>query len=98
MTENLLSPFQDEKFNKTYRFVLMVTVFVFVYIFAITFIPMPIDAKDNVKTVLIFLLGYLSANGNYLTGGNPKTPAPPATAGPITGNDTVNVNAQDIAK
>jgi hypothetical protein len=83
MAETILSPFEDEKFNKIYRFVLLVTICVFIYIFAITFIPISADAKDNVKTVLIFLLGYLSANGNYLTGGNPSLKKP-------DGNPTIN--------
>lgn len=93
MANTLLSPFEDDKFNKIYRFVLLTTFVVFLYIFCITFFPVPQDAKDNVKTVLIYLLGYMTAGSNYLTGGNPSAKKPDTTpsAGPITGNDTVNV-------
>lgn len=81
----------DDKFTKIYRFVLLVTLAVFAYVFCISFLPIPQDAKDNVKTILIFLLGYLSANGNYLTGGNP-TPKKPDTVTPVTNADSVTVN------
>lgn len=91
MADTLLSPFEDEKFNKIYRFVLLITLVIFAYLFCISFFPVPQDAKDNVKTILIFLLGYLSANGNYLTGGNPSAKKPDPQV-PVTGdNPTVNV-------
>lgn len=70
------SPFDDEKFNKIYRFVVLTSVIIFVYIFAISFIPIDKENKDNIKTVLIFLLGYLSSNGAYLTSGNPGAKKP----------------------
>lgn len=64
---------EDLKFQRIYRFVILVTCLVFLYIFLISFLPIDKENKDNIKTVLIFLLGYLSANGQYLTGGNPST-------------------------
>lgn len=85
MADNLLSPFEDDKFNKIYRFVLLTTFVVFLYIFCITFFPVPQDAKDNVKTVLIYLLGYMTAGSNYLTGGNPSAKKPD--------QPTINTNA-----
>lgn len=88
---DLLSPFDDDKFNKTYRFVLMTTAVVFVYIFCISFVPIPQDAKDNVKTVLIYLLGYMTAGSQYLTGGNPS-PKKPDTTTPVNGDNTTVVN------
>lgn len=64
----------------------------FLYIFAVSFIPVEGENKDNIKTVLIFLLGYLSANGNYLTGGNPSPKK--ADVLPITGDNTeLNINS-----
>ena len=67
----------DLKFIRIYRFIVLTTVLTFVYIFCVSFLSISNENKDNIKTVLIFLLGYLSGNGNYLTGGNPKANSAP---------------------
>lgn len=79
----------DIKFQQIYRFVVLVTVLVFTYLFVISFIPIGPDNRDNIKTILIFLLGYLSANGQYLTGGNPSAKKTDATV-LQTGDSPVN--------
>lgn len=78
---------EEIKFTQIYKFVILITIIVLAYLFCVSFMPINADNKDNVKTILIFLLGYLSANGNYLTGGNPAVKKQD-----VNNADTVNVN------
>jgi hypothetical protein len=63
---------QKDHFDKTFWYTVGCTFFGLLYVFLITFTPIP---KENVRfadTALGFFLGTLIANCvNYLTGGNP---------------------------
>lgn len=45
---------------------------ILVYVGAITFFPIPKENQRFVDIALAFLLGFVSANASYLTGGNPS--------------------------
>lgn len=85
---DIKAPFEDEKFNKIYRFVILTTMCVFIYLFCASFLPINDANKDNIKTILIFLLGYMSGNSSYLTSGNPSATKKPETP-PIVGDGNV---------
>jgi hypothetical protein len=91
---DLKHPFEEDKFNKIYHFIISTTGLILVYLAAVSFVPISVDNRDNVKTILIYLLGYMSANGGFLTSGNaPANNKKPDTT--VTGDSpTVNVQPQ----
>lgn len=63
---------QDEKhFSLIYWYILMVSSFVLAYVLLITFLPIPEKNQRFVDITLAFLLGFISSNSQYLTGGSP---------------------------
>lgn len=83
MSEN-----KDSHFSLTFWFVAGTTFFVLLYIPAITFFPIPKENQRFVDIALAFLLGYISSNASYLTGGNPTTGKKP-----MEGTTTAEVSA-----
>lgn len=70
MTE--IKDMEHRRFSMIYRFIFFNTIVVFVYVAAITFIPIPKENQRFADTILGFLLGTLLAGGNsYLLGGSP---------------------------
>ena len=63
----------DEHFKRIYQYITTVTYIVLAYVIAITFIPIPKESQRFVDISLAFLLGFLSSNSQYLTGGNPSS-------------------------
>lgn len=62
----------DEKhFSLIYWYILMVSLFVLAYVLLITFLPIPEKNQRFVDITLAFLLGFISSNSQYLTGGSP---------------------------
>ncbi len=73
----------DQHFKSTARFINVSAFVVLGYVILVTFVPIP---KENLRFVdisLAFLLGWMSNNSSYLTGGNPgqnkKQTQPPGT-------------------
>lgn len=66
-------PVIDTHFDKIFRFVERTTFWVLLYVVLITFLPIPKENQRFVDIALAFLLGFISSNGSYLTGGNSNT-------------------------
>lgn len=74
---------QKDHFDKIYSYIVFTSLVVLAYVVAITFFPIPKENQRFVDIALAFLLGWISANGGYLTGGTPpiqrKAPETPGT-------------------
>lgn len=70
-----------DHFDKTYWFITGTSLMVLLYVVAITFLPIPKENQRFVDIALAFLLGFISANASYLTGGNPANSKKPAAGG-----------------
>lgn len=71
----------DPHFSKIFWYISASSFFVFLYIAAITFLPIPKDNQRFADTILGFLLGTVLAGGaGYLVGGTPQSikKSPPA--------------------
>jgi hypothetical protein len=61
-----------ERFNKTFGYICFTTVFVLLYILAVTFIPIPEKNQRYADIALGFLIGTVLTGGMmWLTGGSP---------------------------
>ena len=87
----------DQHFDKIYQFISRSAALVLLYVIAITFVPIPKENQRFVDIALAFLLGWLSANSQYLTGGTPqqKKQDAPAASGTISGDLKVTPAATD---
>lgn len=63
-----------DNFDKIYWYVAGSSLVVLLYVVAITFFPIPKENQRFVDIALAFLLGFISANSSYLTGGTPTQP------------------------
>lgn len=79
---------KDHHFDKTYWFITGTSLMVLLYVVAITFLPIPKENQRFVDIALAFLLGFISANASYLTGGNPAS-----SKKPTPGSTTAEINA-----
>jgi hypothetical protein len=80
-------PPENHQFKMIAIFIFCTVGVVLLYVIAITFIPIPKENQRFVDISLAFLLGWISANSSYLTGGSPQqTKKPPAI--PDTSNTT----------
>ena len=89
---------KDHFENKTFWFIAGSTFLVLAYVAAVTFFPIPKENQRFVDIALAFLLGFISANASYLTGGTPTTakkPAGPGTTAEINASITTTPNEQD---
>ena len=72
-----------DHFDKTFWYICGTTGLILIYVILITFFEIPEKNQRFVDIALAFLLGFISANSSYLTGGNPngskKTADPNAT-------------------
>ena len=63
---------EDNKFNKTFWYIVYITTIVFTYIFCVTFFPIPEKNQRFVDIAFGFLLGTVLGNATaYLLGGSP---------------------------
>lgn len=67
-----------DHFDKTFWYISGTSLIVLIYVIMITFFPIPKENQRFVDIALAFLLGFISANASYLTGGNPNAPKKPA--------------------
>lgn len=83
---------QKDHFDKIYLYVCITSLVVLIYVLCITFLPIPEKNQRFVDIALAFLLGFISSNSGYLTGGNPlqtkKTETPGQTTASITADIT----------
>lgn len=63
---------EPDHFNITSSFIRWTTAAVLLYVFVITFFPIPKENQRFVDIALAFMLGWISSNSSYLTGGNPQ--------------------------
>lgn len=88
----------EQHFDKTYRFIIFITSFVFIYILLVTFVTIPEKNIRFVDTAFGFLLGTVLAGGvGWLLGGSPEKKKEP----PMTDNSTsiqTNVDTLEIKK
>lgn len=74
---------QKDHFEKIYLYVCATSLLVLIYVISITFFEIPEKNQRFVDISLAFLLGFISSNSSYLTGGNPlqqkKTETPSGT-------------------
>lgn len=78
-----------DHFDKTFWYIAGTSLVVLLYVVAITFFPIPKENQRFVDIALAFLLGFISANASYLTGGNPSMTKKPNG----TGTTTAEINA-----
>lgn len=80
----------NNKFNKTFWYIVYITTLVFVYIFCVTFIPIPEKSQRFVDIAFGFLLGTVLGNAtSYLLGGSPEDKKKEAMALPSPENTTI---------
>jgi hypothetical protein len=83
-----------EHFNKIYWFICSACLFVFAYVWAITFYPIPADNVRFADTCLGFMLGTVLAGCiAYLVGGNPTISKRPTETPKGTTTAEVNITA-----
>lgn len=88
---------KEEHFTKIFRFVILAFLMIMVYIFGVTFLPIPKDNAQYAHSALGFLLGVLSSVVVYLVGGNPSTNKKTDIATGTTGTTIIN-NSEPINK
>jgi len=69
---------EERHFRSIFTYIAAITVIVLLYVMCITFIPIPKENQRFVDIALAFLLGFISSNSQYLTGGNPKKTETPS--------------------
>lgn len=79
---------KDKHFDRTFLYISISAGVVLLYVFLITFLPIPEKNQRFVDIALAFLLGWMSSNAAYLTGGNPN-----AVKKPPTGETTAEISA-----
>lgn len=87
----------NNHFDKTFWYIAGTTFAIFLYVALITFLDIPEKNQRFVDIALAFLLGRVSSNDSYLTGGNPtavKKPAENSGGDPIGNGDTVTVTKE----
>lgn len=87
-----------DHFDKTFWYIAGTSLVVLLYVVAITFFPIPKENQRFVDIALAFLLGFISANASYLTGGNPsaiKKPTGTGTTAEISASITTNPDEQE---
>jgi len=67
---------QDNHFDKIFWYIAGATFLVLLYVMLITFFPVPEKSQRFVDIALAFLLGWVSSNSQYLTGGNAMSKKP----------------------
>lgn len=60
-----------DHFDKIFWYVVGTSAFILCYVLLITFLDIPEKNQRFVDIALAFLLGFVSSNSSYLTGGNP---------------------------
>lgn len=64
--------FEQQKFNKTYLYVVGLTAIIIVFLAALIFMPIPESHQHNSDMLLIFLMTSLGAASGYLIGASPS--------------------------
>jgi hypothetical protein len=84
-----------DHFDKTFWYIAGTTATILTYIILVTFLQVPKENQRFVDIALAFLLGRMSSNDSYLTGGTPSQPKKPITdstvSDAITNGDQVTV-------
>lgn len=80
----------DHQFKRTSLFIFCTVGLVLIYVFLITFVPIPKENQRFVDISLAFLLGWISNNSSYLTGGNPQQSKKTTPLAPPPTSDTAN--------
>lgn len=78
-----------DHFDKTFWYICGTSFIILCYVMMITFFPIPEKNQRFVDIALAFLLGFISANASYLTGGNPNAPKRPVES---TGTTTADIS------
>lgn len=66
----------DQHFEKIFRFIDRTTLLILIYVVLVTFVPIPKENQRFVDIALAFLLGFISSNSQYLTGGTATSKKP----------------------
>jgi len=85
-------------FEKTFYFICGTSFIVLMYVILITFFAIPKENQRFVDIALAFLLGFISANASYLTGGNPSQRKAPEGTTTVEANITTTTQAADENK
>lgn len=85
---------EDKHFILIYRYVFICTLVVLGYVIVITFLPIPEKNQRFVDIALAFLLGWVSGNSQYLTGGNPTGKKPDSIIA-SSQNTTINTKKDE---
>lgn len=72
MANNTEISFEQQKFNKTYLYVVGLTAVIIVFLAALIFMPIPEQHQHNSDMLLIFLMTSLGAASGYLIGASPS--------------------------
>lgn len=88
-----------DHFDKIFWYIAGTAFAVILFVFMITFFQIPEKNQRFVDIALAFLLGFISSNTSYLTGGNPsqvkKAPNEPGSSGEeIKNGDQVTVTKE----
>lgn len=83
-----------DHFDKTYWYICGTSLIVLIYVISITFFVIPKENQRFVDIALAFLLGFISANASYLTGGNPNSPKKPTEGSPQTLDMTLTASSK----
>lgn len=62
---------QESQFNKTFWYISGMSLLIMGYVIGVTFLPIPETNQRFADIALAFLLGVISTNASFLTGGNP---------------------------
>jgi len=85
----------DQHFRNIFRYIASTTGVVLLYVLLITFIPIPKENQRFVDIALAFLLGWISSNSQYLTGGSAT---PKKNQLPADGTTTAEFNLTATTK
>lgn len=80
-----------DHFDKTFWYVSGTSLMVLLYVVAITFLSIPKENQRFVDIALAFLLGFISSNASYLTGGNPNNKKTSDPSGTTTADITATI-------
>lgn len=85
---------QSNHFDKIFWYISGTSFLIIVYVACITFFPIPEKNQRFVDIALAFLLGFISANSSYLTGGNPSTYKKPTPDGTTTADISATITTE----